>query len=248
MMSGLTTNAVGLFVGLGFLTPGVTQTDEHGLLRSASVTIEYRALGSTTVRATEEWTLMVHPDAARTLNTRILNREVASRTTIIHRVDAGFNPLDTFIERWVADDYQGIGLFSLRDGRVQGLSRGPAGESSHVLAVPDDVTLISHAIAADAWQVVPKDLEVRKRFEMTAYSIALSAEAAVPFLESILHVPIEWLGYETITVPAGQFDTIHIKLAGRFDLWHFGPDRTLARMIHEELGREYLLTEYEGPR
>ena len=237
-----------LALAAGFCPPGLAQTDQHGLLRSASGTIEYRMLKDKALRATEQWTLMVHSDGTRTLNTRILNREAASRTTIVHRVDADFRPLDTFVERWVGDAYQGIGLFSRRGAQITGLSRGRAAEHSHEVVVPDDVTLISHALAADAWQVVPRDLALGDTFQMTAYSIEFAPNAAVPLLGSLLRAPVQWIGRETITVPAGRFDTTHMRLAARFDVWFFGPDRTLARMVHEELGREYLLIEYHGPR
>ncbi len=237
-----------LALAVGFCAPGLGQGDPHGLLRSASGTIHYRTLNEKAPRATEQWTLMVHSDGTRTLNTRILNRDAVSRTTIVQRVAADFRPLDTFVERWVGADYQAIGLFSRRGGQITGLSRSSAGEHSHEVDVPADVTLISHALAADAWQVVPPDLELGQTFQMTAYSIEFAANASVPLLGAILRAPLQWIGRETITVPAGRFDTTHMRLAERFDVWFFGPDRTLARMVHEELGREYVLTEYDGPR
>lgn len=235
-----------LAVGLSAATRA--ETDGNGLLRSASGTIQYRTLDDGAARATEQWTLMVHPDGSRTLNTRILNPEAPSRTTIVQRVDADFRPLDTFVERWVGAHYQAIGLFSRRGRQMNGLSRSLRGEYAHDVTVPEEVTLISHALAADAWQVVPDDLKLGETFQMTAYSIQFATDAAAPLLGSILRAPVRWIGQETITVPAGHFDTTRMRLADTFDVWFFGPDRTLARMVHEERGREYVLIEYDGPR
>jgi hypothetical protein len=39
-----------------------------------------------------------------------------------------------------------------------------------------------------------------------------------------------------------------MRLADSFDVWFFGPDRTLARMLYEAQNREYLLTEYSEQR
>ena len=237
-----------LSLAVGLCAPARAETDGNGLLRSASGTIEDRSLDDDAARATEQWTLMVHPDGSRTLNTRILDREAPSRTTIVQRVDADFRPLDAFVERWVGDHYQAIGLFSRRGLQIKGLSRSLRGEHSHDLTVPEDVTLISHALAADAWQVVPHDLNLGETFQMTAYSIQFATDVAAPLLGSILRAPVRWIGRETITVPAGHFDTTRMRLADTFDVWFFGPDRTLARMVHEERGREYVLVEYDGPR
>jgi hypothetical protein len=228
--------------------PGAASAADSGMLRTASGTIQYRTVNEQAIRGTETWTLLVHPDGSRTLNTTILNRERASTSTIIHRVDPDFHPLDTFVERWVGNVFLGVGLFSVRGRKLTGLSRGTAGEASHEMIVPDNVTLISHAVAADGWQVLPQDMAVTKKAEMTAYSIQFKAEATIPFLGSVLVAPVEWIGHETIRVPAGQFDTTHIRVSDRFDIWLFGPDRTLARMVEADADREYLLIEYQGLR
>ena len=46
----------------------------------------------------------------------------------------------------------------------------------------------------------------------------------------------------------GTFETTRVRVADAFDVWHFGPDRTLARMLHPGLGREYVLIEFSEER
>ncbi len=83
---------------------------------------------------------------------------------------------------------------------------------------------------------------------MTGYSIQLALDADPPTVGAVMGAPIEWLGRETITVPAGTFETTRVRVADAFDVWHFGPDRTLARMLHPGLGREYVLIEFGEER
>lgn len=234
---------------LGFSTGcAVQQRDNDGLLRHSAGTLEYRTTDSSILRGTEHWTLMVHSDGARTLHAKIHNLEKGSRTQIIQRVDRDFRPLDVVIQGWSNDKYRGIGLFTVSDSVLEGLSRGPSGEGSHEVSLGENVTVLSHALAADAWFGIPADLKARGEATMTAYSIDLKPTAKPAFLGALMQAPIEWIGIETITVPAGRFETTHLRLAGRFDVWIFGEDRTMARMLDEKAGRDYLLVEYTGPR
>jgi len=234
---------------LGLSTGCVAQQrEDDGLLRQSTGTLEYRTTDSPILRGTEHWTLMVHTDGARTLHAKIHNLEKGSRTQIIQRVDRDFQPLDVVIQGWSNDKYRGIGLFTVSDSVLEGLSRGPSGEGSHEVSLGENVTVLSHALAADAWFGIPADLKARGNATMTAYSIDLKPTAKPAFLGALMQAPIEWIGVETIAVPAGKFETTHLRLAGRFDVWIFGEDRTMARMLDEKSGRDYLLVEYTGPR
>lgn len=236
-------------IALAASTHCVAEKTNGALLRESAGTIEYRSVNGGTLRGTEQWTLMVHGDGSRTLNARMHSRERDSRTHIIQRVDAEFHPLDTVIQRWTGDSYRGIGLFTVKDNVLTGLYRGPGKEGFHEVTLGSDVTLLSHAVAADAWLGIPADLETRRESEISAYSIELKTTAtAPPFLGTIINPSIEWIARETVEVPAGRFDTTHLRLAGRFDVWIFGSDRTMARMLDTEAGREYVLVEYTGAR
>ena len=235
-------------IALATSTQCVAQKTENPLLRKSAGTIEYRSIDHDVVRGTEQWTLMVHSDGSRTLNARMHNLEAGTRTHIIQRVDADFHPLDAVIQRWVGDNYRGIGLFTIKDNVLTGLSRGAEEEGSQEVSLGQDVTLLSHAVAADAWLGIPANLEAQREGEITAYSVELKPSATPPFLGTMIHAAVEWVGRETIEVPAGRFDTTHLRLADRFDIWIFGPDRTMARMLDEKAGREYVLVDYSGDR
>ncbi len=226
-------------------TGSSAQASNHSLLRESAGTIEYRSIPDGALRGSEQWTLMVHGDGSRTLNARIHNRQRDSRTHIIQRVDRDFRPLDAIVQRWTGDSYRGIGLFTVKNNVLTGLSRGPGIEASHEVKLAADVTLLSHAVAADAWLRIAPDLAAGPKRRVSAYSIALN-DTTPPFLGKIIDTTVEWIARDRIDVPAGLFDTTHLRLAGRFDVWVFGPDRTLARMRDSDAGYEYVLVSYNG--
>jgi hypothetical protein len=59
--------------------------------------------------------------------------------------------------------------------------------------------------------------------------------------------PLRLLGTERVRTPAGEFDCDHFVFGdGDPQLFIFGPDRLLARMIWKFADVEYVLTEYRS--
>jgi hypothetical protein len=61
-------------------------------------------------------------------------------------------------------------------------------------------------------------------------------------------VRVDSVGMRLVTVPAGTFDTVHYRIAGRSDVWIHGEDRMMIRMRMPGAGLEYVLSRLEtGP-
>ena len=89
----------------------------------------------------------------------------------------------------------------------------------------------------------PEDSSRAGPIEMarTSYFITPVRDGDGPVLGRIMRATLTRMGDETITVPAGTFDTVHYS-TGELDVWAIKGDRVLALQTFR--GENYVLTEY----
>ena len=80
----------------------------------------------------------------------------------------------------------------------------------------------------------------------TFYALEASTDLTKPVLGTLTPLKVEIIGPETITVPAGRFDTLHVRLSGINDLWITPKDRLVIKSVIAPRDLSYVLTSATG--
>jgi hypothetical protein len=214
--------------------------------RSATGHYEYRSLSRNVVNGEEDWLLTVHPDGSRTL--RATNAYIDRTNTLRHvvlRVDARFRPIEAFVNYWGDGQWRGSALVTVNGNTLDGVFNTPNGRLVQNLAVPEKFSLIPHPISTDSWPTWYYDRKVGGSQAATLYSFdGMSTSAGGP-LGRLQTQTIRFAGTERISTPAGEFDCEHFVFGdGDPELYLFGPDKLIARMVWKFADVEYVLTDY----
>jgi hypothetical protein len=176
-------------------------------------------------RGEETFDLWLHADGSRTLN---VLTNLAARSALFDvnlRSDAQFNPLEAFARYWIT-------------------SAGPLGRQSDSLAVPASWSMGSHPVSADGWHTARFDPTGEPVQTVSLLSIDASADVSKPVSGRFVPLKIEFIGEETLEVPAGRFVTQHYRLAGLNDIWVTEPYRIVIKSEIPVRNLRYVLTEW----
>lgn len=222
-------------------TPGVAaQAATTRVLRG-----EYRneTIAGAERRGAESFDLLVHPDGSRLLS---ISSDMTARDawfTVVLRTAADFRPLDAYASYWTSSGYKGSGRFIVDGDKLLAESAGPeSGLQRRETTVPARFSIGTHPVSGDGWHTANFDPAGPTRQKFTLYSAEASPDRSKPVLGTLVMLDIEYLGEETIEVPAGKFLTQHYRLAGVNDLWVHGPDRIVIRSDLPARGTRYVLT------
>jgi hypothetical protein len=217
-------------------------TSNAVIARKARGTYEYGRLDSDVIRGHEDWIVTSHPDGTRTLQAFVDLRDGDHQTNVILRVDRSFRPLDAYASFWRSGVYGGAGRYRIDGTMLHAAVSGPSGQAAHSIAVPDRFSLRVHPVITEGWQVWPYDRSMDGPQKGVLYNVVTIGDPPVPGIGVLREHDIEYLGRESVTVPAGTFDTDHYKFYdGRYDIWLWGPDDILVRYANFLNGNEYRL-------
>jgi len=207
-------------------------------------------------RGRESFIITVHTDGKRTLRAHC---EIDDPPTVLRDVvlslDADNYPLDCFVRLTIDDRFEGSGWmrfsethaetesFNVNDGRIS--QRLDLEQRTRWLA--------SHPIAGDAMAFSIFDLSngPGKTFFPDMMVTSPDHRGATGPLLFKLGFGIEYLGDETITVPAGTFETRHYLLHPSrpewtpLETWVTGPDYVFVKLSWDVLEADYVLAELE---
>ena len=219
--------------------------------RTADFTIDYLAADGAK-RGQEFCTLTTHRDGRRTLRARseIFAAEVLR--DVVYTVDAGFRPIDALIRVSVQDRSVGTGWFRFdaQGAECEAITSAHGRVSQRIDTPARPMSFLTHAVAADVWHGAG-----------LARVDGLPAQAITPLLSSsplhngasgplLGHWPLQgqWLGEETVEVPAGRFNALHVRYeepTGELflDTWCTADgDRIMLRMYYPPYDSSYVLT------
>ena len=169
-----------------------------------------------------------------------------SHLHIVLRVEPSFRPLEAYGSYWQRDGYKGSIRVIVNGDRLHAVGWGPDGFGEHTLSVPQDITLVTHGEGLNAWAAWG-DFEPGEQKPRVAYNISPVRNASAPVLGSLTEGVLTFVGEETITTPAGTFETLHMS-NGFMDIWSTKEDRILVLQQIKGRGLEYVLVELEtGP-
>ncbi len=193
----------------------------------------------------DRWTMTVQNDGTRTLRSFLNQSNFGTQINLVMHSDAEtFRPIHAFANVYSGGAFLGAGHYAV-DGDTLRVSVSSLAEHFvETVDLPDTFTLLLHPISADGWHYGagfdPDGPAVQMHNLCTLGSAGRSMHCAV------YPIRLEFLGSETITVPAGTFDTEHYKFGENTEVWIAGRDRVMIQHEYTVRGSRYQLTELEG--
>ena len=237
-----------LLLGADFSHKAFAETKANAnILRMVTGTHSFYEEDGTTLRGQEFFRMFAHPDGSRTM---MVSKNMFSgdrQHNITLRVDPVFRPIEMFGSYWYPEGFKGSVRITVDGDSLHATSFGPGGRTDHKLRMPEAFAIVSHAEGLNAWNssvMDPDDEDAAEgsvTLDRTAYFISPIRDRDGPLLGSLLRSKLTRVGEETITVPAGTFETIHYS-TGELEVWAIKGDRILAKQTYR--GENYLLTEY----
>ena len=216
------------------------------ITRRASGVYRYETIKDHRPRGEERWQFLAHPDGTRTL---LMWTDLAARNaqfSVLLRVAETFRPLEAFVSYWNAGVFKGSAHFRVDGGKLIADSVGPYGVRNETIDVPDRFSIGTHPVAGDGWHSWVANPATAGVQTGSLYALEASADLKKPVLGSLTPLQIEFLGAETIGVPAGKFATLHIRLASSNELWVTPRDRLVIKSVLATRDLQYLLAESTG--
>jgi len=212
------------------------------IVRWAEGTYRYLDISGERDRGSESFRLNVHPDGTRTM---VMWHDLFARNrqfTAVLRVDDSFRPLEAFVSYWNDGGYKGSSLVTINGTTLTAVTNGPVGRVEQSMEVPDALSIGTHPVSADGWHAWHADHTTDEPQKSGAlYNIESSDDLTKPPIGSLTYMSTEVLESETVTVPAGTFETAKYRLAGRTTVWVTGPDNLVVRMANARV--QYVLEE-----
>ncbi|MDX2224850.1 MAG: hypothetical protein SFV21_19000 [Rhodospirillaceae bacterium] len=215
------------------------------IVRTVTGKMAFRTIGDGRRRGGEDFRLLVYPDGSRQIQISKDFSAVNAQHTMVARVDARFRPLETFASYWSPAGYKGSIFVTITGNQLRALASGPKGVTEDAREVPERVVVVHHGEIMNGWYLwpdfaAPEGLAGPQTVATYNINAAPRGDAQV---SGIYHdSTFTRIGTETITTPAGTFDTVRYRLS-ELDLWVGGEDKLLIRQTDTKNDREYVLVE-----
>ncbi len=216
------------------------ESANDSIVRAASGIHECKIVSKDEVCGYEEFKLTVQPDGSRTL--RIFNNRIRAKAqhNVILRVDKNFRPIEAVSSPY-RDEVFRTGLFSIDGNNLNVLvhEKGERKEETH--EIPNGFSLGTHPVVGDGWHFAYYDKEKGGEQLATVYWTSSQEDS---LLGKLREQRINYLGKETVTTPAGTFETDHFTLDDDAQMWITGEDNILVKFAWEPNDMSYTLIEY----
>lgn len=248
----LTLKGVARLVGAALLSLSVAsdgQTPENtgpnvNVVREVVGSLRLQTKSDKRYRGIEDWRIFVHPDGSRTM---ILSKDfvaVNALQIMTAHVDADFRPIDVFASYWTPEGYQGSIRAAVRDSMLRAVSEGPGGSHSEELIVPNELSVVTHGESMNGWYLWQGKRAADGTHRATYFNLGPSPDGGALVRGRLHPATFRYLGEETVTVPAGTFETERYLLMN-IEMWISGEDRILVKQSLTDEDKEYVLTRLE---
>ena len=192
---------------------------------------------------TETWTITVQTDSTRSIRAYTDWSATETQMNVFLRTDKNYRPLEAFANVYLGGRLSGTGLYVVEGETLAVTVNAPDELFVERLPLPGDFSLLLHPISIDGWHFGYYD----KRGEKTQRGAIFTLGAARrSVLVKQLPMPLTFYGTETITVPAGTFETEHYRFGAppiSAEVWIHGPDRVVIKHEYPRNDTRFLLTE-----
>lgn len=195
-------------------------------------------------RGTEEWRIFVHPDGSRTM---ILTKDFLAANALqimTAHVDQNFRPIDVYATYWVPDGYRGSIRVALDGETLRAVSEAPTGSNTEEIYVPDEVSVVTHGESMNGWYLAQGERDAEGTHKATYYILGPTRDGSEIVRGLLVPETFQYIGKETVTVPAGTFETERYLLTN-IEMWITGEDRILVKQSLTDEDKEYVLSHLE---
>jgi hypothetical protein len=195
----------------------------------------------------EIFDVTVQPDGLRTLRAQCEIDDARLMRDVTATLDANWLPVVAFIQLTIAGRFAGATWYRFSDREVVA-----EGYTRFELTEPVDA-FGTHPIHGDAWNLARLRRNGGRRIASPRFTSSFASNGSTgPALVRLPrnHIAYALVGKETVTVPAGTFETEHFTMnvvprEKVNHIWAFGEDCIPARMV-TSAGRRYELIELDG--
>ena len=195
-------------------------------------------------RGVEEWRIFVHGDGSRTM---MLSKDFVAANALqimtVH-VAADFRPVDAYATYWSKEGYRGAIHVSVDGNTLRAASAGPGGEHHEQLAVPHEIAIVTHGESMNGWYLWQGERDANGEHQATYFNLNPSPDGRALVRGRLHPATFRFLGTDTVTVPAGTFETEHYLLSN-IEMWVSGEHRLLVKQAITDEDKEYVLTHLE---
>lgn len=205
---------------------------EHETIRGRILYTSRKAEILGKIRGGETFIITKHADGRRTLRAHCAIDENPPRVLrdSITNLDADWRPQGGFVQITVDGEFVGSAWYRFTDrlAECEGFT-AREGRISQRLDLDQPVSFFgTHPIQADAWHMHCYDLPKGPGVQTVPAYLMCSLHhrgADGPMLVESRDLVLAFLGTETITVAAGQFEALHFRIGDNTDDSYMGADR-----------------------
>lgn len=221
-------------------------------------------IGDTTGERGREWfTVTVEPDGTRTLRAESeIDTAEINKTRVLRDVtmtlDGQWRPLDAFVRILIDDRFGGSTWFRFSEGLVE-CEGFTAGEGRISQKFPVDGwarDFLPHPVVSDVWHFAAWNLaNAARRQQWTSFTTSPLPNGASGPMIGTTHFLSEYMGEESVTVPAGTFRCKHFRFpldddrpgaVQPEDCWLTGDDLLFVKIRWDFARTTYELVALEG--
>ncbi len=193
----------------------------------------------------DRWTMTVHTDGTRTLRSFLNQTSQGTQINLVLRAEADtFRPIDAYANVYSQGAFYGTGLYVVDGDKLHVTVNGAEENFTETIDLPEKFTLLLHPISADGWHYgAGYDLT---KGGMQMHNLCTLGAAGRSVHCAVYPIGLEFLGMETLTVPAGTFNTEHYKFGKDTEVWITGPDRIMIQHEYRVRQSRYQLVEIDG--
>ncbi len=204
-----------------------------------------------------EWfSVTVQPNGNRTLRAQCEMDDIGLLRDVVQTLDGDWLPVDSFVRLTKDGEFMGAGWFRFFDRHVEceAVTAAEGRVSQRIETQGRARILASHPLMTDGWQCAAFDHASDERTQIIKPWVNSSPrpDGGSGPLAAVGEKIIDYVGEETITVPAETFDTRHYRLHASqpevpaLETWVFGEDYQFAKMRWDLLSSDYVLAEYQA--
>lgn len=199
----------------------------------------------------EHFIVTTNPDGSHTAQTmtRFPGGTIVRHVT--QTVDAQFRPMDGVLRLFVGPEHQGTLVRRVVGDSVTSLLLAPSGSAIQEATLPggSDLVLGYHPTAVEGWKFTHCDRNRKGTQHVRILTTSATWNGGQMSHGKEVTLAVEYIGQETVTVPAGTFVCDHYlwhtgAIDADIEVWTTGQDRICVRVIGHAKGVVYELDRY----
>ena len=201
-----------------------------------------------------EWvTITVNADGSRTIRAQCEMDEDGLLRDVIWSLDSNWRPIDAYVRLNVGGAFQGAGWFWMNGTEIEGeILNAETGRLRQKLRLEHPPAIFgAHPVSGDAMKTANFDRTSKDKIQkFNGLSTSPLPNGGSGPLLTLMVMTFEFIGEETVTVPAGTFETEryrwHFEQFEPIEIWTLGGDHVPVKLRWDELESDYLLSELTG--